>query len=400
MADNTLITPTIIAKEALMQLENNLGMANNVHREYVKEFKKVGQTVTIRKPVKFRTKDGATLDKVSIYERSDTFTISSRKHVAWDFSSLELTMTVEEYSERYIKPACIALANKVDADGLALYKDVYNCVGTPGSTPNSFDDLALGAIRLDEEACPTQDRKAVLNPKASWKIAGGQIALFHQQMVKEAYMKGTLGFIAGFDCMMDQNVNVHTVGAYSGTPLMNGATAEGATELVTDGWDASAVLAEGDVFTIAGVYAVNPVSGASTGVLRRFVCTSEATADGSGNMTIPISPTIYSASANETYLPYQTVDAVPADGAAITVLGTASAQYPQNLCFSRNAFGLVTVPIELPDGAAFKARESYNGLSIRVVKDYDITNDLDVIRLDILYGWKTLYPDIATRLIG
>ncbi len=398
---NTLLTPTVIAKEALMQLENVLGMASNVHREYKKEFVKIGEIVTIRKPVKFRAKDGAVLDTVDVLERSTSVVINKRKHVAWKFSSAELTLTIEEYAKRYIRPAMIALANQVDVDGLALYKDIYNCVGTPGTTPNSFANVALVSRRLSDEAVPQDAWKLVLNPAAAWAIAGGQIALYNPDLVKQTYQKGTIGPVAGFNAMMDQNVDVHTVGAYGGTPLMAGATAEGATSLATDGWTASTmVLKAGDVFTIAGVYAVNPVSGKSTGVLRQFVATADVTSAGGGTATIPISPVIYSAAANETYLPYQTVTALPADNAAITVMGTASTPYPMNLGFHENAFGLVTVPIELPDGAAFKARESYNGLSVRVVKDYDITNDEDIIRLDIMYGWKTLYPELGCRLIG
>lgn len=398
---NTLLTPTVIAKEALMQLENVLGMANNVHREYKKEFVKVGETVTIRKPVKFRAKDGAVLDKVDVLERSTTVVINKRKHVSWGFSSAELTLTIEEYSKRYIRPAVIALANVVDLDGLALYRDVYNCVGTPGTPPASFADVALLSTRLSQEAVPQDSWKLVLDPTAAWKVAGGQITLYNPELVKSTYQKGTIGPVAGFEAMMDQNVNVHLVGAHGGAPLMAGATAEGATTLSTDGWTASTmVLRAGDVFTIAGVYAVNPVSGMSTGVLRQFVATEDVTSSAGGAATIPIAPVIYSAAASETYLPYQTVTALPADNAAITVMGTASTPYPMNLGFHPSAFGLVTVPIELPDGASFKARESYNGLSVRVVKDYDITNDEDIIRLDIMYGWKTLYRELASRLIG
>lgn len=392
----------VIAKEALMQLENALGMANNVHREYKKEFAKIGDTITIRKPVKFRSKSGAIADPVDIYERSATLRVNGREHVAWQFSSQELTLTVEEYSKLYIQPACTALANKIDLDGLALYKKVYNCVGTPGTTPNSFANVALASRRLDDEAVPAdQNRHLVLNPAAAWSIAGGQIVLYNPGMVQDTYQKGKIGMIAGFNSMMDQNVNVHMVGAHGGTPLMAGATAEGATSLVTDGWTVSTmVLKAGDVFTVAGVYAVNPVSGMSTGVLRQFVATADVTSNGSGVATIPISPVIYSAAANETYLPYQTVTALPADNAAITVMGTASTPYPMNMAFHRNAFALVTLPLELPDSATFKARESYNGLSIRVIKYFDGDNDQEKIRLDVLYAWDSLYPDLACRLIG
>ena len=170
---------------------------------------------------------------------------------------------------------------------------------------------------------------------------------------------------------------------------------------MTDGWTAgSAVLKAGDVFTIAGVYAVNPVPGeGSTGktvlpYLQQFVVQGDVSADGGGAASLTISPPIITSG------PYQTVTAAPADNAAITVLGTASTAYPQNLAFHRNAFALVTVPLEMPDGATFKARESANGLSVRVVKDYDINADEDIIRLDILFGRKAIYPDLACRLVG
>ena len=154
------------------------------------------------------------------------------------------------------------------------------------------------------------------------------------------------------------------------------------------------------MFTIAGVKAVNPVPGEGTTgktvmpYLQQFTVISDATSDGTGNATLTISPAIITSG------PFQTVDAAPADNAAITVLGTASTAYPQNLGFHKNAFALVTCPLQMPDGAAFKARESHNGLSIRVVKDYDIDTDEDVIRLDILYGRKAIYPDLACRLWG
>ena len=334
-------------------------------------------------------------------ERSLDVVVSTRKHVAWKFSTQELTLSVEKYSERYIKPAMVALANKIDADGCALYKDVYNCVGTPASTPDSFADVALASRRLDDEAVPNDARKMVVNPAAGWAIAGAMAGLYNPKLVEEAIRRGAIGHFAGFDTFTDQNVKTHTVGAHGGTPLVNGTISEGASTIPSDGWTAStAVLKQGDVITIAAVYAVNPVSGDSTGVLRQFVVIADVTSDGSGEADIPVAPVIYSAAAGETYLPYQTVDALPADNAAITVLGTASTGYPQNIGFHKNAFALVTVPLEMPDSAGWKARESYDGLSIRAIKFYDGTNDEETIRLDILYGWKTVYPDLACRLIG
>ena len=172
---------------------------------------------------------------------------------------------------------------------------------------------------------------------------------------------------------------------------------------MTDGWPNSVtgVLKAGDVFTIAGVFAMNPVPGeGSTGkiqmpYLQEFVVLADANSDGTGNATLSISPAIITSG------PYQTVSAQPVDDAVITVkTGTAGAAYPQNLMFHKNAFALVMCPLELPDGVSFKARESYKGLSVRVVKQYDIDSDTDVIRLDVLFGWEAIYRELACRRTG
>ena len=410
---NTLITPTMIAREALIQLENNLVMANNVHREYVNEFRKVGDTVNIRRPVKFDVTDGAVLTKQDVEEANTSIVVNQRKHVGWGFTTQDLTLTIEEFSERYIKPATIALANKIDRDLCSLYDDVYNWVGTPGQTVNSYADFALAPQRLDEGAVPTDMRRSVLAPADHWGVAGSQTGLFFTQIGTPAYRRGSIGEIGGVETFMDQNVRTHTTGTFTtgSTPLVNGAnqnvTYANANKttysqtLITDGWaNSTAVLTAGDVITLAGVNAVNPVPGQtgtgkdSLGRLQQFVVLNAVTSDGSGNATITISPPIITSG------PFQTVTAAPANNAAITPLGTEATGYTQNLAFHRNAFALVTVPLEMPDGVSFKARETHRGISMRVVKDYDIVNDDDVIRLDVLYGVKTLYNDLATRLSG
>jgi hypothetical protein len=206
-----------------------------------------------------------------------------------------------------------------------------------------------------------------------------------------------LGNIAGADIYASQNVPTWTYGPRGGAPLVNGAGQTG-TSLVTDGWTAAAAtrVAVGDVFTIASVFAVNPVNKQSTGQLRQFVVASgsNTASDGAGNLTLTISPPITTSGA------YQTVTAGAADNAALTFVGTASTSYPHNGMFHRDAFALVTVPLELPRGATFKARASYDGVSVRVINDYDIDNDRDIIRLDVMYGTKTLYPELACRIVG
>ena len=409
---NTLITPTIIAREALMQLENNLVLANQVHREYKKEFVKVGDSVNIRRPVKFYTADGATRVDQDVEEKNTSITIDERKHVSWGFSTQDLTLTIEEYSDRYIKPACTTLANTMDRSGHSLYNKVWNSVGTPGTTPANFAAIAAAAQRLDEMAVPGEMRTMAFNPAAHYAVAGNQLTLDSVgTMGKSAYEQAAVGNIAKFATYSTQNIKNHTVGALGGTPLVNGgsqnvtyaaSTGANTQSLVTDGWSNSVtgVLKAGDVFTIAGVFAVNPVPGEGTTgkevlpYLQQFTVISDANSDGSGNATLTISPAIITTG------PYQTVSAAPADNAAITVFGTAATAYPQNLGFHKNAFALVTCPLEMPDGVAFKARETKNGMSIRVVKDYDIGTDEDIIRLDVLYGWDAIYPDLATRLWG
>lgn len=401
---NSLLTPTVIAKEALMQLENNAVFGNLVHRDYKKEFKKVGDSVSIRKPVKFTATDGATLSKQDVEEGNTSITLDKRKHVGWEFSSQDLTLTIEQYSERYIKPACIALANKIDSDVAGLYKKVWNNVGTPGTVASTFAHVGAIARRLDEGAVPAEMRQAVWNPEAAWSLADGLKGYYQPEKVKTALEAGKVGQYAGMPHYMNQNIKVHAVGAHGGTPLVNGGSqnvtyatskSTGVQDLITDGWSAStAVLKEGDVFTIAGVYAVNPINKESTGVLQQFVVREDVTSDGTGNATFEIAPAIVTSG------PYQNVDAAPADNAAITVMGTASTSYAQNLAFHKNAFALVTCPLDVPDGTNWAAQESHNGYSIRVIKDYDITNDKEIIRLDVLYGCEAIYPDLATRRTG
>lgn len=410
---NALITPTIIAKEALFQLENNLVLANNVHREYKKEFVKIGSSVSIRKPVKFYAADGATRVNQDVEEANTSITVSTQKHVSWAFSSVDLTLTIEDYSERYIQPAAIALANTIDASLADQFYNFWNHVGTPGTTPANFAALALAAQRADEMSIPSDMRKAFLNPAAGYSIAGTATNIYNPNNAK-AYTEGEIGRIAGLNTYSTQNIATLTNAQRGGTPLVNGAaqnttyalakagTNGNSQSLVTDGWTASAAsrVAQGEVFTIAGVYAVNPVPAAGTTgkrvlpYLQQFTVLAAASSDGSGNATLTISPAIITSG------PYQTVSAAPADNAALTFVGTASTAYPQNLVMHKNAMALVTVPMELPDGVPFKARETHKGLSMRVVKQYDIDADTDVIRLDILFGIKTIYPDLGVRLTG
>ena len=396
---NTLLTPTIIAKEALMLLVNNLGMSKHVYRAYKNEFRKVGQTITIRKPNKFRVTEARAIDKNDLSEPSTTLTVSTQAHVSWGFSSVELAQTVDEYAKRYINPAASALANSVDASVCDLYTDVFNYCGTPGTTPATFKVLGDAQTILDNESAPQGKRYAVMNPAANWTLADGLKGTFAQKAAADIHSKGYLGTVANLDIYMDQNIKNHTTGVFTtgSTPVVDETVVTGATEILTDGWASGAAsLTKGDILTVDTVNQVNSMSGASTGNLKRWVVTA-AISDTAGDIDIPVAPAVIYASTD----PYSNCDAVPVDPDAITMIGTESTAYPQNLVFCPEAFCLVTLPLEMPANV-WGARETDKdaGISIRIIKQYDIDNDEEICRMDILYGTKTLYPELAVRLWG
>lgn len=392
VATNTLLTPSIISKETLVMLENNLVAAGKVNRQFENQFVKIGSSLTVRKPNQFAVSSGPALNVQNVVEPSTSITISNQKHVDFSFSSVELTLTIEEFSERYLKPGASQLANQLDYDVIGNWSQINNEVGTPGTVPANFAALAAVGQRMDEGAVPQDGRCLILNPAAYWSMANGLTTLYVNKVAEPA-LKGYLANIANFEIYMDQNIQAQTVGAYAGTPTVNGASQTGSS-LVTAGWTASIadLLNVGDTFTIAGVFAVNPRSKQSTTHLQQFVVTAQASSSAGGASTLSIYPAITPTGA------YQNVTASPANGAAITVVGTANTSYAQNLAFTRDCIGLVTVPLELPEGVDFKARETYKNISMRIIRAYDINNDVFPCRMDILYGTTCFYPELGCRL--
>lgn len=389
----TLLTPSLITSATLVILENNLVAAAKVNRQFENQFVKIGDSITVRKPNKFVVSDGAGLVIQNITEPSTSITISNQKHVGFLFSSRELTLVIEEFSERYLKPIAAVLANRVDYDVLALYSAVQNSVGTPGTAPNNFSFLAAVGQRMDEGAVPQDGRVLILNAAANWSLATALTSLFVRSVAEPA-LKGFLAAIANFEIYEDQNIHTHTVGAYAGAGRAATGGQTGAT-INTEAWTAGSILNAGDVITFAGVFSVNPQNFNSTGALMNFVVTTTTTADAGGLAALPIYPAITTTGA------YQNVTNAPINDALITVVsGTASTNYAQNLGFVRDAFGLVMVPKELPEGVDFKARENYRGMSMRIIRQYDINNDVLPCRVDLLYGVSAFYPELAVRLSG
>lgn len=399
---NTLLTISMITREALRVLENQLTFTKQVNTNYdsyfAREGAKIGTSLNVRKPPRYVGRTGQAISIEDATEEQVTITLDTQFGVDITFSSEDLALSIDDFQERFISPAVATVANKLDNDGMALYKTVYNSVGTPATTPNAILTYLTAGVALDNDSCPQDGKRSlVITPLMQATIVDALKGLFQQATaIASQYAKGQMGIAAGFNWYMDQNCNTHTTGVFttSATPLVNGSTSTGATTLVTDGWNSgSSTVTEGDVFTIAGVNHVNPQSRQSTGSLQQFVVTAATTSSG-GAMTIPISPAI------KTTTGFQTVDALPADNAALTFVGAESTQSPQGIAFHRDAFCLSSADLPLPGGVDMAARvaDKSLGLSIRMVRQYDITTDKWPCRLDILYGWDALRPELACRV--
>lgn len=408
---NTTLTADIIAKAAVSVLENTCVMGNLVYRGYEDEFSKkvngyeVGETISIKRPTDFTVRDGRVADMQDVTEGKFTLSVDKFKGVDFKFTSEELTLQIGDLTERVIKPAMVQLGNQIDRDVHALYKDVWNWVGTPGSTVDSFADFAKAPERLDLGAVPMDGRYAVLSPTDEYGMLGSQTALYMSDVAKGAYREANLGRIANVDTYSSQNVQTHTGGTRDNTaPMVKGTQSTtwaaskdtGTMTLDTDGWDTAATISQGDVFTIDGVYAVNPVTKATLPHKQQFVVKSSITAHvtTTSSTTLTISPPIITSGA------FQTVSAAALNDATITIMGTASTGYSQNMVFRKNAFALVMVPLVKPPGAMDVGRRSYKGFQVRVIPYYDGSNDVSNWRLDCLYGVGTIDARQAVRLSG
>lgn len=403
---NTLLTDRIIAKMAMVEFENELVLAKKVYRDYKQEFKKVGDTVDIRRPLQFTIGTGSTAVAQSVVDANTQIVVDRQRHVMISFTSQDLTLREDMFAERIVRPIMRGLANEVDRDIAGLYVDVPHWVGTPGQVIDSFKDFAKAPERLDRAAVPGKERIGVLSTTDFYGMAGAATALFQQNITKEAWERGEVGPVAGVDMHMTQNVHTHVVGVATGVPLVDGGT-QAVTyaaskdtwtqSLVTKGWTNSTtgILKKGDVFTIDGVYAVNPITKAVQSYLQPFVVKADANSGAStGPATLTISPPIIVTGA------YQTVSAQPGNNAPITVLGTGGVGYDQNIVMHKNAFALVMVDLASPAVASFASTERWKGFSARVTGSFDITNDDSYLRFDILYGVKAVNPGMATRVSG
>lgn len=405
---NTLLTTAKITNEALVILENSLTFAKNVNRDYDEQFAvagaKIGDTINIRKPVRSIGRRTPGLQVENFTETSVPLTLNNQYGDDCSFTSAEMALSMDDFSDRVLKPKIATISNMIDYDGMQQYKNVANLVGTPGVTPAALLTYLSARVKLQNEGTPTDTYAAVINPIAQATIVDALKGLFNSQPeIAKQYLEGNMGLAAGMKWSMDQNVGVQTIGALGGTPLVNGASQAGSS-LITDGWTAAAAtrLNVGDVFVIANVNAVNPQSRISTGQLRQFVVTAAGVSDGSGNMTISISPALVGPDVNGNPTQYQNVDSYPADNAALTIYGTASTVTPQNMLFHRDAFAFGTADLPIVGGVDMCKRVSSKqlGMSLRLTRAYDINNDRFPCRFDLLGGWTTLRQEMACRIAG
>lgn len=402
MSSQVLLTPQIITKESLVILENNLVAANRVNRKFENQFVKIGASLTIRKPNRFTVASGAALQVQDIAEPSVTITVNQQKHVDFQFTSQDLTLTVEEFSERYLKPAMASLANQVDFDVLQNFSGISNYVGAPTVLPSGFSSsVQLTGRRMDDNAAPQDGRTLCLNPAAYWNIANGLTPSFVMPTAKEALIKGYLATIGNYEIYMDQNIPLGegtqhntSVGMITNSTAAGVQGAGGTVSMY--GGTATEAIGIGEVFTVAGVNNINPQSRQSTGQLKNFTVTATS-APTASVWAIAFTPAVVTSG------PYQNVSAGINSSQAVTWLtGTTTAQVtsPQNLAFTRDCLGLVMVPLEIPQGVDFAARETYRNISMRVIRAYDVNNDVFPTRIDLLYGTTVYYDELGVRLGG
>lgn len=403
---NAINIGNIIAKDALARLSNTIHMIKSVNREYAGEFTKKrdfkqGDSFDITKPARFVGRTGKVFTPEDYKEEKVKVSLTEQLGVDLQFDSQELTNTfnIDEFGEKVIQPGVDFIASQIEAKALEAFAlATYNAVGTPGTTPNALKTFLQAGEKMSLMTAPKQGRSAIIDPSAQVEMVDTLKGLVQSSnQLKTQYEDGLMERAAGFDWYESQSIYSHTTGQQGGVPLVNGVGQSGAL-LVTDGWSLAAAnrLKKGDIFTIANVFAVNPITKKSTGKLQQFVVTADAASDAGGNATLAISPAIVLTGST------QNVTAGPVDNAAITVLGGSSIITPVNLAYVKDAFTFLWADLPVPGGVdhAGRATSKKAGLSVRFVRQYDSQTDMWRNRLDVLCGFGVLRPEWACRVHG
>ncbi len=395
---NTLLTPSMITREALRVLHQKLNFIGSINREYDSSFAKsgakIGDTLRVRLPAQYTVRSGANLSTQDHVEQQVSLPVTTQKGVDVTFSSAELTLSLDDFSNRVIEPAMAVLAANVEADAFSMALDVYNTVNNIGSVTN-LKQFLLGRKLLNDNLAPMDNnRTAILNTQDNVDLVDALKGLFQDStQISKQYREGMMGRTAGFDFYENTLIPTSTTGtALSATTYtINGAvTANGSSSAVVA--TGATTFKKGDVFTVANCFRVHPETKASTGELQQFVVTADY-AGGAG--TLNFAPAIYTSTGQQNV----TAGGLP-NGSAILKVGGASAVYKPSLVFHKDAFTFATADLILPKGVDFAAREVMDGLSMRVVRQYAIATDTMPCRFDILYGYKTLRAQLAARILS
>ena len=393
---NTILTPTAVTRKALQILHQKLNFIGSINRQYDDSFAKtgakIGDSIKVRLPNQYTIRSGANISTQETTEASTTLQVATQKGVDTTFTSAELTLSMDDFAERILEPAMSVLAANMEADALSMALDVYQSVSNVGSAITLNKVLAARKMLTDSLA-PQSERKLVLNTQDNLDLVDGLKGLFQDSAtISKQYRDGMVGSTAGFGDIYE---NTLLASQATGTALasttytVNGASQVGSGVIVATG---ATTFKKGDVITFAGCNRVHPETKADTGVLQQFVVTTDY-AGGAG--TIAISPAIVTSTGR------QNVSASPTNGGAITKIGDASAVYRPSLAFHKNAFTFATVDMEdVSQYGVWSARESYDGISMRVARQYAISTDAIPCRIDVMYGYKTLRAELAARILS
>jgi hypothetical protein len=396
-----------ITREALRILKNANGSLKAVNRQYDARFgatgAKNGGTLNIRLPNRFSVTTGrtATTGGDNTVETSTALVVATQKHVSMGFFSSELTLSLDDFSARYLKPAMSVLASTISADVCTAQQGAFsNYVGTPGTTPSSFLTYSQAGERLDWQTAPRDgNRVVVMSPTAMAATVDAQKGLFHSgQAIASQYESGVMEAMTGFNFMMDQSIQTLTAGARNTAYTTHGTEASvhtNGTAVIAVITGANAMVV-GDQFTLAGTFEVNPDTKQSTGILKVFTV-AVAYAGGAGNITV--SQTLYYTGPYTNFVSSGTGGRLAAT-LTLVFIGTASTAYPRNLAYHRDSTVLATADLELPGGVDMASRANMDGLSLRFVRQYDATTDNFLARFDILYGVKVVRPEWGVVVYG
>ncbi|WP_434513779.1 P22 phage major capsid protein family protein [Dechloromonas sp. ARDL1] len=392
---NTILTPSMVTREALRVLHQKLNFVGNVVRDYddsfAKKGAKIGDTIKVRLPNQYQVRTGAALSPQDTTESSVSLQISTQKGVDLNFTSSELTLSLDDFSDRILQPAMSVLAATIEADALSMALDVYQVVNNIGSAI-TLKNVLTGRKALQDALTPADgNRTCLLNTQDNVDLIDALKGLFQDSTaISKQYKEGIMGRTAGFDFYENTLLANQATGtaASATTYTVNGASQVGSGVVVATG---ATTFKKGDVITFAGCNRVHPETKADTGVLQQFVVTADY-AGGAG--TIAVSPAIVTSGGA------QNVSASPTNGGAVTKVGGASAIYKPSMVFHKEAFAFATADLLMPQGVHFAAREVMDGVSMRIVQQYDINNDKFPCRLDVLYGYKTLRAQLAARILS